>query len=168
VCLEVGLFSPHSINYIVIFIVRWIIYILFAGLVTHGLVFLSGTICIGLFKKLAYPKLSIGKILKKLGLFLLILLFVSGFFNAVWGTFVWGSMYETFGADTDDDYCPFFPPTEASIYDEHGHLISSIAMIQLIWLIFTALALALSCLLYIVLYKKWFNHAGEVPNATVK
>jgi hypothetical protein len=112
-------------------------YLMMMGMV-YGAVFLVGCIVLLFLRPRGLTEYVLR--VKKLGIFLLILLPVGDFFGCVWGEIVWGRFY------LSTDYCncdflPFWPITQGVIdapfgNDPHGLIGVTLTQLNLIWLVF--------------------------------
>jgi len=99
----------------------WLFYVLSPGLIFHLMVFAFGCFLIAVASAIQKQIFLIGKRIVHFGGFLIILLIVSGAFNALWNCLVWGNLYQDFGPDTEDDFTPFLPITSYLITTERCH-----------------------------------------------
>jgi hypothetical protein len=88
---------------------------------------------------------------RRLGLFLGLLLVVGSISNGLWSCLVWGRLY--FSTDYVFDFSPFWPITrgviDAPFGEMRGQLLGvSLVQLQLVWLLFAAGTWAVSILLY--------------------
>ena len=101
---------------------------------------------------------------KRLGLFVLILLFVGALFNGLWSCLIWGRLY--YSSDYIFDFSPFWPITRSIIDDpfdpRSGELFGvSLLQLQLIWLLFAAGTWAVTIYLYRIIRRRLAANAAS-------
>jgi hypothetical protein len=84
---------------------------------------------------------TVGRRIRRLALFLGLLLVVSSVSNGLWSCLVWDRLYDS--TDYVFDFTPFWPITrwviDAPWGDERGRLLGmSLLQLQLVWLLFAA------------------------------
>jgi len=127
----------------------WLFYVLCSGLISHFIVFVFGALLVALVSTIRRQAAMLKERIAKFAVFLAMLLPVSGFFNALWNCSVWGYRYVTFGSDSENDFSPFLPINQIDIDSDHGKLlIGSIHELQLVWLLFAAIAWGITFILY--------------------
>jgi hypothetical protein len=103
---------------------------------------------------------------RRLGLFVGLLLVIGSLANGVWSCLVWGRLY--FSTDYVFDFSPFWPVTQklidAPFGDMRGQLLGvSLFQLQLVWFLFAAATWAVTILLYRLICKRPpANPAGAV------
>ena len=127
----------------------WLFYVFSYGLFLHLAMYLVGSLLLTAVLRLKAHAFPLEGYLRRFGAFMLILLFVSGIFNALWNCLIWGNLYVTFGADIENDFTPFLPLTQSDLVAQNGRLLTAtMPQFQMIWLSFAAASWGCSFILY--------------------
>ena len=131
------------------FLGTWASYITLFGILMHLMAFGVGSLLIVLVTLIRGKLSNLVPRIAWFGGFMLTLLIVSGFFNALWYHLIFGNLYVDFGAAVDDEFEPFLPFDISVIEFNQGRLLSgTIHQVQLYWLLFATLTWGVSFAFY--------------------
>ena len=137
--------------------------------IAHIATFVVGSFTIAAFSW-KRPAVLIQRI-RRLLLFLSLLLLIGSFFNGVWSCAVWGRFY--YSTDYVFDFTPFWPITQRVIDmpfgDQRGQLFGvTLTQLNLIWLLFALGTWGTTVLAYRAIQLKRLGGNGAIKSANLK